>query len=132
MRFSSDAALWLIRLGTVAGPASLLGCNQSCATVALPAITLSLEDGETKQPICDAVVIASDGAVTARLQPRPGNVALPACAYDGLSNRPGEYEISISHPRYERVELHSVEVHEGDHGCGIEPALLHVDLVRIR
>ncbi len=88
-----------------------------------------LKDAETEERVCDAVVVASDGQVTDVLEPYRGHLG---CAYNGLWNRPGEYEVLISHPRYERVELHSVEVHEGDHGCGIEPALLHVDLVRIR
>ena len=90
----------------------LLGCTP-CAGQPTSGITFSLADARDGAPICDAVAIASDSRITERLDLiRPRG----RCVYNGVINRPGEFDIFIMAEGYlpKTIESYEVEVD----GCG--------------
>jgi len=101
---------WVAMLGL-----GLLGCGETLSGVACPAIAaagllVDVTNAATAQPLCDATVIAADGAYSQRLQ------AL-SCRYLGAYDRPGTYAIAVSRPAFASKEVSSVRVVLGGGQC---------------
>lgn len=126
--FSSRAAALFGVALLIALSVEQTGCGSSCARAAESSISVRLYDATTKAPLCDGEVFASDGERSARLE----GFTWPSgdCPYVTFALGPGEYEVFVSHPRYESTRIHDVEVHEHGNNCGIDGAVRRVELVR--
>jgi hypothetical protein len=96
---------------------SQVGCTDN--VVEALALTVRAE-------ICDAVVIASDGTFSATLQSSAGG---GACAWSGLPERSGVYDVTVSKPGYATVTRENVVV-TADR-CHVKTVALDVTLAPV-
>lgn len=123
------------RMGLVGLAALLGGCivvddvgpgpDYACDLVGYPSISVDIRD-EQGAPICDATVVARDGAFSEQLrafESYPGK-----CTWSGVTERPGNYEVTVSKPGYETAVYRNV--YAGSGLCHVDTAELDVTLVR--
>ena len=102
----------------------MTGCGQSpdprfCTAIAVDAMTVTVTDAATGQRICDATVIAIDGAFSADLRPFASG---PECSYSGPTERAGRYEVRVTRSGYETAVRRDVTVTADE--CHVIPVLL--------
>jgi hypothetical protein len=107
----------------------LTGCEEAreqrfCTAIAVDALTVTVKDGATGQRICDATVVAIDGAFSADLR---GFALGLDCTYSGPTERPGRYEVRVTRAGYEAAVRPGVTVTADE--CHVIPVRLAVDLV---
>jgi hypothetical protein len=90
----------------------------ACATYAAAGLGVSVANATTGQPICDAVVIASEGSYSEQLF---GN----ACTFSGAYERPGTYAVRATRQGFRPKEIDSVRVVMGGGECP------HVEQARV-
>ncbi len=97
----------------------------ACTEIALPSLRGTVRD-EQGRPICDAQIVARDGAFqqTLTLFAAPGG----ACEFSGVPERPGTYEVTVSKPGYETERLANVVVGRDPTGCHVKTVTLDVVL----
>ena len=88
---SGLAAVYLTLSVTAASVGTLPGCG--CAGIALHGLLVTVVDGATGEPICDATVVATAGNHTETLSPLGSG---DSCVYTGATERPGTYTIEAS------------------------------------
>jgi hypothetical protein len=98
------------------------GCDGS------PALSFQVDlRDERGAPVCDARVVVRDGTFQESLRPSPASDG--TCFWDGPTERPGTYEVTIDKPGYEAIVLPSVVVKKGPAACHIVPAKVNATLV---
>ena len=120
-------------LGSLVIAAAAAGCTESvlpeepkaCTAVAVQALNVTVLDAASRQRICDATVVAVDGAFLATL--RSFN-AEADCVYAGPTERAGVYEVRVSRPGYQPSTVSNVRVTEDE--CHVIPVLLTVNVSR--
>jgi hypothetical protein len=105
--------------------ATLVPSPVGCTDNVVEALALTVRD-ETSAEICDAVVIASDGTFSATLQSSAGG---GACAWSGLPERSGVYDVTVSKPGYATVTRENVVV-TADR-CHVKTVALDVTLAPV-
>ena len=96
-------------LGCMLGCWVLLACHQPdlCTTEAVSGIHVTLTDALSHNPVCDATVMLKGGnGYSETMTAQPGN----PCSYAGAFERPGSYEVDVSHPRYRPATRRDVTV----------------------
>jgi hypothetical protein len=101
----------------------LLGCGEdrtpvACLAYAAAGLSVQITNGANGQPICDATVLASEGAYSEQLFET-------ACQFVGAFERPGTYRVAASRPDFDSAQLTSVRVVMGGGDCP------HVEQVRL-
>jgi hypothetical protein len=105
--------------------ATLVPSQGGCTANIVESLDLTIRD-EGGVEICDATVIASDGAFSATLQASAGG---GTCFWSGLPERSGVYDVTVSKPGYATVALEDVIV-TADR-CHVQPVSLDVELERV-
>jgi len=106
----------------------LAGCEEAreprfCTAIAVDALAVTVVDAATGQRICDATVIAADGAFREELRGfGPGL----DCGYSGPTERAGRCEVRVSRAGYEAALRPGVTVTADE--CHVIPVRLTVDL----
>ncbi len=85
------------------------GCDHGdhVCTVLCPApgrLDVGVVNDPTGEPICDAIVTATDGTYTERLVPG-------ACRYTGALGRPGIYSLHVERVGFQAKVVSNVEIH---------------------
>ncbi|HEU4410255.1 MAG TPA: carboxypeptidase-like regulatory domain-containing protein [Polyangiaceae bacterium] len=114
-----DAARLDVRL--VPKPGSGTGCTNNL----VHSFDLDVRD-ELGRPACDATVIAREGAFLftfVATELRDGT-----CYWEGPSERPGRYELTVSKPGYQTEVLRDVVVNMDSLGCHVVPEKVSVRL----
>jgi hypothetical protein len=83
-------ALSLTAIPPMAGVVALPGCG--CSDEARSGLSVTVNDGATGAPICDATVVASDGDYSETLTAFGQG---DACQYLGATERAGTYKIAV-------------------------------------
>jgi hypothetical protein len=104
---------------------SLPGEPRVCTAVAVQALDVTVLDATSRQRICDATVVAVDGAFLATLQSF-GTEA--DCVHAGPTERSGVYEVRVSKPGYAPATVSNVRVAEDE--CHVIPVQLTISLSR--
>lgn len=87
----------------------LMGCGETppqgvaCAAYAAAGLEVVVVDAVTALPVCDALVVASEGAYAETLAPL-------SCRYVGAFERPGTYVVRATRSRYREASRSSVVV----------------------
>jgi hypothetical protein len=71
---------------------------RACTAIAVDALAVTVVDAASLARICDATVVAVDGAFSSELRRWPAG---DVCVYSGPTERPGRYEIRASRSGYE-------------------------------
>jgi hypothetical protein len=79
-----------------------------CTAIAVSALTVTVVDAATNQPLCDAEVTVTDGGFRETLPVFPGSGA--DCRYSGPFERPGTYEITVRRAGYPTAVQSGVRV----------------------
>src|SRR5437868_5189714 len=74
-----------------------------CTDLAAAGINVQVISSPSGEPLCDATVVAEDGAFKETLQAN-------GCRYFGVFERAGTYKITASHPDHDRVVENGVVV----------------------
>ena len=90
----------------------------ACAAYAAAGLSVTVENAATGQPICDAVMAASEGTYSESLFE-------VACTFSGAYERPGTYVVRVSRGGFRPSETGSVRVVMGDGECP------HVEQARV-
>jgi hypothetical protein len=80
----------------------------------VPGLDVTVTNAATGEPICDAAVIARDGAYSTTLDP----ARLP-CHYIGADERPGSYQIEVSRPTFRPTAVTAPPVVLESSGCHV-------------
>lgn len=95
---------------------------RDCTQEFVPALEVTVIDAATGSAVVDSVtVVVRDGDFEETLHQGSSNV------YFGAGERPGEYTVVVTHPRYEPWVRDRVRVTEG--GCHVRTAYLTAELV---
>lgn len=78
---------------------------RACTAIAVDALAVTVVDASSLTRICDATVVAVDGAFSSELRRWPAG---DACVYSGPTERPGRYEIRASRAGYEAGRIPDV------------------------
>lgn len=111
----------------------LIACGESpadpivCTAIAVEAMTVTVTDASTGQRICDATVVAVDGAFSAELRPFPAPAA--ECTYSGPTERAGTYEVRVSRAGYEPAAQAGIRVTADE--CHVIPVRVSIQMRRI-
>lgn len=103
----------------------LPGDPRACTAVAVQALNVTVLDAVSQQRLCDATVIAVDGAFQETLRSF-GTEA--SCVYAGPTERAGLYEVRVSKAGYAPATLSNVRVAEDE--CHVIPVQLTISLSR--
>jgi hypothetical protein len=98
----------LVFVSTVSGGVSV-GCR-SCANIALDGLNVTVVDGATGSPICDATVTAQDGDHVETLMQG-------GCRYGGAYERPGTYTLTATSGSRSEVVMDVRVLGNGDDFC---------------
>jgi hypothetical protein len=79
-----------------------------CTAIAVSALTVTVVEGATNQPICDAEVTVTDGAFRETLPVFPTSGT--DCRYSGPFERPGTYAITVRRAGYPTAVQSGVRV----------------------
>jgi hypothetical protein len=109
----------------------LFGCSDKptdpivCTAIAVDALVVTVVDATTGQRICDAKVVAVDGAFSEelRLLDSPEE-----CMYSGPTERAGLYEVRATRAGYEPASTTSVRVTRDE--CHIIPVRVIMQMQR--
>jgi hypothetical protein len=120
------------RVAVLAVGLAALGCDPdgklpnepiACTAIAVSALNVTTRDGATGAPICNASVIAMEGAGPEIALRQTGQ-----CTYAGAEERAGEFRLYATAPGYETTRVAGVVV--GRDECHVIPVRLTVDLQR--
>lgn len=103
--------------------ASLTPTRAACSADVVQALDLTVRD-ETGAEVCDATVSARDRDFATELKPSGGRVS---CYWTGLAERPGLYDLTITKPGYQPLELTNLLVTAD--ACHVKPAVVDAPLV---
>src|SRR5438094_2709132 len=108
----------------------LVGCDRPteprvCTLVAVDALVVTVTDAATGQRLCDAKVLAVEGAFSAELR---ASGAAQECVYSGPTERAGLYEVRASRAGYEPASTTSVRVTRDE--CHVIPVRVIVQMQR--
>jgi hypothetical protein len=78
-----------------------------CTAVAVPALSITVLDAATARRVCDASVVAVDGAFQEDLRAWGSD---DDCRYLGPTERPGSYEVRATKPGYRPAVVPGVRV----------------------
>jgi hypothetical protein len=97
----------------VAAALGAAGCGDGpnpvvCTAIAVSALTVTVVEAATNQPICDAEVTVTDGAFRATLPVFPTSGT--DCRYSGPFERPGTYAITVRRAGYPTAVQSGVRV----------------------
>lgn len=117
----------LVIMAAVAGCTGpvLPGGPRVCTAVAVQALNVTVLDAASRQRICDATVVAADGAFLATL---PSFGAEADCVYAGPTERSGVYEVRASKPGYQPATVSNLRVAEDE--CHVIPVQVTISLSR--
>jgi hypothetical protein len=106
----------------------LIGCDRpteprACTLVAVDALVVTVVDAATGQRICDASVLAMDGAFRAELRPFG---SAQDCTYSGPTERPALYEVRASRAGYESAVQNGIRVTADE--CHVIPVRITLPL----
>lgn len=104
----------LVFLSTVSGGVSV-GCGSSCAPIAFAGLNVTVVDGATGAPICDATVTAQDGDHVETLQVLASG---GECPYFGAHERAGTYTLTATSGTRSKVVTDVRVIAGGDSVCG--------------
>ena len=96
---------------------------RACTAIAVEALSVTVLDATSQTRICDATVVAVDGAFSSELRRWPAG---DACVYSGPTERPGRYEIRASRSSYEAGGIADVNVTADE--CHVIPVSVTVQL----
>jgi hypothetical protein len=102
------------------------GCEPSmpvgtiCTAIAVDALTVTVIDRATGARLCDATVVATDGAFREPLRPHGAGT----CTYSGPTERPGRYDVEASAPGYTPAVQRDVRVTADE--CHVIPMALTI------
>jgi len=94
---------------------ALVDCSSktSCTAEAVVGVSLRVFDGGTAQQLCDAKAHAHGTSSSGKAVDE--NLVVMNCAYSGLAESPGEYDIDISHDGFVTSTQHvSLQESSGD------------------
>jgi hypothetical protein len=108
----------------------LIGCDRPteprvCTLIAVDALVVTVVDAASGQRICDASVVALDGAFRAELR---AFGSAPDCTYSGPTERPGLYEVHASRAGYESAAQNGIRVTADE--CHVIPVRVTLALRR--
>jgi hypothetical protein len=92
-----------------------IGCG-SCAAIALAGLNVTVVDGATGAPICDATVTAQDGTDVETLNAFASTPAAQ-CSYGGAYERPGTYTLTATAGSRSKVVTDVSVIGNGDDSC---------------
>ena len=108
---------------------ALAGCqhsNAECSLEARAGVNVALKDAVTKQPVCDAQVVISDGTGYTDSPTAVG----PECVYGGASERPGTYRVDVTHPSYAPATRDAIGVAMDDVQCHVVAQRVELELTK--
>jgi len=82
----------------------------ACLTYATAGLSVSVTNAAAGQPLCDAVVTATEGGYSERLYEN-------ACTFSGAYERPGTYVLRVTRQGFHPNELAAVHVVMGGGEC---------------
>jgi len=94
-----------------------------CTLVAVDALVVTVTDAATGQRLCDAKVLAVEGAFSAELR---ASGAAQECVYSGPTERAGLYEVRASRAGYEPGAIGGIRVTADE--CHVIPVRVTVPL----
>ena len=118
----------------IVSSAACAGCTESptfpgdprvCTAVAVQSLNVTVLDAASGQRVCDATVVASEGAFQETLRSF-GTEA--DCVYAGPTERAGVYEVRVSKAGYQPASVSNVRV--GEDECHVIPVKLTISLSR--
>ena len=101
------------------------GDPRVCTAVAVQSLNVTVLDGASGQRVCDATVVASEGAFRETLRSFGPEAD---CVYAGPTERAGVYEVSVSKAGYQTAGMSNVRV--GEDECHVIPVKLTISLSR--
>lgn len=107
----------------IAGCTSTAESPIPCTTIAVWSLAITVRDATTARPVCDAVVLATKGETTHRLQLIGDG---EACTYYGPQAMPGTFDVHASRAGYETTTIRGVYV--GSDECHVIPVRLTLQL----
>lgn len=108
----------IVRLGLVATlAASASGClgGTACTAVLIYGLNVTVVDATTQARLCDAQVVARDGAYSETLTLQPGS----PCTYVGAGERPGAYTLTATQTGYATITRAAPAVVRDESGCHV-------------
>lgn len=110
---TSAMTIWLSACGIT---------GRDCTLEFVPAVEVTVIDAATELAVGDSVtVVVRDDGFEEMLVQSTSNV------FSGAGERPGEYVVVVTHPRYEPWVRDQIRVTEG--GCHVRTAYLTAELV---
>lgn len=109
----------------------LFGCDNKttdpivCTAIAVDALVVTVVDASSGQRICDAKVVAADGAFSEELRLFGSPTE---CTYSGPTERAGLYEVRAARAGYEPARTTSVRVTRDE--CHVIPVRVLVQMPR--
>jgi hypothetical protein len=98
----------------------------ACLAYAAAGLRVEVTNAATAQPICDAMVVATDRSYSEQLFGT-------SCAFIGAYERPGTYVVSVSKAGFTPKEMSSVRVVMGGGDCPhVEQARVAIALAPVR
>jgi hypothetical protein len=91
-----------------------------------PAAGVALRDAKDKTPICNATVTFVDGSYQEVAKAVPLE---PSCVYSAITNRPGNYRVTIVAPGHQSAET-AISVARAEEGCRLQGSTVTVELQR--
>lgn len=110
---------------------ALIGCDDkptdpiACTAIAVDALVVTVVDASSGERICDAKVVAADGAFSEELR-RFGSPQ--ECTYSGPTERAGLYEVRATRAGYEPARTTSFRVTRDE--CHVIPVRVIVQMQR--
>jgi hypothetical protein len=110
---------------------ALVGCDHKptdpivCTAIAVDALVVTVVDASSGQRICDAKVVAIDGAFSEELRLFGSPTE---CTYSGPTERAGLYEVRATRAGYEPATTTRVRVARDE--CHVIPARVLVQMQR--
>ena len=114
-----------VSLFAVACGNPLLGPWTACTAILIYGLNVTVVDASTGERICDATVLAVDGAFTGAFERFAFS---PACSYAGAPERRGTYEVRVTKEGYQPAVVRNVRVDADE--CHVIPVTLTIALTR--
>lgn len=120
----------IVRIGLLACiAAGFSGClgGTNCTTVFIYGLNITVVDAASQTPVCDAQIVARDGAYSETLTMQPAG----SCVYLGAGERTGTYSLTVTRAGYTTVTRAAPVVRDDSDGCHVVGVTDTVSLTRM-
>jgi hypothetical protein len=107
------------------GAALLGGCGFGCPAIVVNALEITVTDAATGAPVCDATVVATEGAFSRVLE---RSSLSSSCSYRMSEQRAGTYDITATRAGFQAATARGIVVNREI--CGVETGLATIALAR--